>query len=127
MGARTIFSAMWLNALAALVLAACVAAGAWRGALATGLGIATLVLSYAAAALFGPALAPAVGAPLGLAGLLATVVASTALFVVSYALLGLAARFARRFGPRENVGRSPRDRFLGASFGALRGIVLALM
>src|SRR5262245_3641820 len=51
-GAWTILQGMWLNALAALVLAACVAAGAWRGALATGLGIATLVLSYAAAMLF---------------------------------------------------------------------------
>jgi membrane protein required for colicin V production len=118
---------MWLNALAALVLAACVAAGAWRGALATGLGIATLVLSYAAAAVFGPALGPVVGAQAGLSGLPATMAASTAVFVVSYALLGLAARLARRWGPQENVGRSPRDRFLGASFGALRGMMLALL
>src|SRR5262249_24388549 len=43
--------AMWLNALAAVVLAACMAAGAWNGALATGLRIATLVFAYAAAAL----------------------------------------------------------------------------
>jgi hypothetical protein len=42
---------MWLNAVAALILAACVAAGAWSGALATGLRIATLLLAYAAAAL----------------------------------------------------------------------------
>jgi hypothetical protein len=56
---------MWLNAVAAVVLAACIAAGAWSGALATGLRIATLVLAYAASALIGPALAPAVGAQLG--------------------------------------------------------------
>ncbi len=118
---------MWLNAIAALVLAACMAAGAWRGALATGLGIATLVLAYATAALVGPALAPGIGSRLGLAGLAATVTACSALFVVTYAVLGIAARFARRLGPRENVGRSPRDRFLGASFGALRGLLLALL
>jgi uncharacterized membrane protein required for colicin V production len=118
---------MWLNAVAAVVLAACVAAGAWSGALATGLRIATLVLAYAAAALIGPSLAPAVGAQFGLAGLSATVAACSATFVVTYAVLGIASRFARKLGPRENVGRSPRDRFLGGSFGAVRGVLLALM
>jgi uncharacterized membrane protein required for colicin V production len=117
---------MWLNAVAAVVLAACIAAGAWSGALATGLRIATLVLAYAAGVLLGPVLAPAIGAQLGLAGLAATVAAGTAAFVVAYAVLAIASRFARKLGPRENVGRSPRDRFLGACFGALRGFVLAV-
>jgi uncharacterized membrane protein required for colicin V production len=117
---------MWLNAVAAVVLAACIAAGAWSGALATGLRIATLVLAYAAGALLGPALAPAIGAQLGLAGMAATVAACTAAFVVAYVLLAIASRFARKLGPRENVGRSPRDRFLGACFGAMRGFVLAV-
>ena len=118
---------MWLNALAGLVLAVCVAAGAWRGGLATGLGIATLVLAYAASALLGSALAPAVAARLGLGSFAASVVASSLVFVVAYAVLAIAARFARRLGPRANAGRSPRDRFLGASFGALRGALLAFM
>jgi uncharacterized membrane protein required for colicin V production len=117
---------MWLNAVAAVGLAACIAAGAWSGALATGLRIATLVLAYAAGALLGPALAPAIGAQLGLAGMAATVAACTAAFVVAYVLLAIASRFARKLGPRENVGRSPRDRFLGACFGAMRGFVLAV-
>jgi uncharacterized membrane protein required for colicin V production len=117
---------MWLNALAAVVLAACVAAGAWSGALATGLRIATLVLAYAAAAFVGPAFAPAVAARTGLAGLSATLAACTATFVVVYVVLGVASRFARRLGRRENVGRSPRDRFLGGCFGALRGVLLAM-
>jgi uncharacterized membrane protein required for colicin V production len=117
---------MWLNAIAALVLAACIAAGAWSGALATGLRIATLVLAYAAAAIVGPALAPALGARIGLAGFSATVAACSATFVVAYAVLGIASRFARKLGPRENVGRSPRDRFVGGCFGAVRGFLLAL-
>jgi len=118
---------MWLNAVAAVVLAACVAAGAWTGALATGLRIATLVLAYAAAALIGPQLAPAFGARVGLAGLSATVTACSATFVFAWAVLGIASHFARKLGPRENVGRSPRDRFLGGCFGAVRGFLLALM
>lgn len=118
---------MWLNALAAIVLAACIAAGAWSGALATGLRIATLVLAYTAAAVLGPALAPQFAARFGLGGLLATVLSGSAMFVVAYLVLGIAARFARRLGPRENTGRSPRDRFLGATFGAVRGALLAMM
>jgi uncharacterized membrane protein required for colicin V production len=118
---------MWLNALAAIVLAACIAAGAWSGALATGLRIATLALAYTAAVVLGPAFAPQLGAWFGLGGLLGTVVAGSAMFVVAYLVLGIAARFARRLGPRENTGRSPRDRFLGATFGAVRGALLALM
>src|SRR5262249_7208797 len=33
----------------------------------------------------------------------------------------------RRLGRRENSDRSPRDRFLGATFGAVRGLVLAML
>ena len=54
-------------------------------------------------------------------------VSGSAMFVVAYLVLGIAARFARRLGPRENTGRSPRDRFLGATFGAVRGALLAMM
>jgi hypothetical protein len=55
------------------------------------------------------------------------VTACSATFVVVYAVLGIASRFARRLGPRENVGRSPGDRLLGAGFGALRGCLLAFL
>jgi hypothetical protein len=103
------------------------AAGAWNGALATGLRIATLALSYGLAAVLGPVLAPTFSARLGGGDLIATVASGTVVFVVAYVGLGIAARFARRLGPRENVGRSPRDRFLGASFGAVRGALVAMM
>jgi membrane protein required for colicin V production len=119
---------MWLNALAAVVLAGCIAAGAWSGALVTGLRIAAFVVSYIAATLLGPLFAPAVGGPLGIGGgLVATLVASSAVFVVVSFAFSIAVRLARRRGPRDNVGRSPRDRFLGAAFGALRGALLAMM
>jgi hypothetical protein len=41
--------------------------------------------------------------------------------------LALAARVVRRLDPSTNDGRSPRDRFLGGSFGALRGMLLAML
>jgi len=117
---------MWLNAVAAAVLAACIAAGAWSGALVTGLRIATLVLAYVAGAVLGPIMAPELGARLGLRGAIATVVAGAAAFVLSYLALAIAARFVRRLGRRSNSMRSPRDRFVGATFGALRGAFLAI-
>jgi uncharacterized membrane protein required for colicin V production len=118
---------MWLNVVALVVLLACIAAGAWSGALATGLRIATIVLAYAAAVLLGPATAPAIGGSLGLGDPLATLASGSVVFAIVYAVLAIAARFARRLGPRENVGRSPRDRFLGGCFGAIRGALIALM
>jgi membrane protein required for colicin V production len=119
---------MWLNAIALVVLAACIAAGAWVGALVTGLRVAALVLSYAAAAVLGPMLAPAVGTQLGLgSGLLATLATSSLVFVVASLGFAIAVGAARRRGPRDNVGRSPRDRFLGAAFGVVRGALLAVL
>jgi len=118
---------VWLNVVAIAVLAACVAIGAWRGALATGLGIATLLLSYAAAVFLGPELAPALGERLGLAAFVAVPLASTAAFLAAYIALGLVSRLVQRFGRRGNLGRSPRDRFLGGCFGAVRGLLLAMM
>ena len=119
---------MWLNFVAGVVLAACIGAGAWRGALASGLGIATLVLSYGAAIGLGPMLAPAVGERLGLGGLPALAVAGTGIFLAASLVLGLSVRLVlHRWDQRDNGSRSPADRWGGGGFGALRGALLALM
>jgi uncharacterized membrane protein required for colicin V production len=118
---------MWLNVLAGGVLAACAALGAWRGALATGLGIASLLLAYAAAVFVGPALAPSVGEWLGVGAWIAIPVASSFVFFAACAVLGLVSRLLRRLGNPQNSGRSPRDRLLGGSFGAVRGLLIAMM
>jgi uncharacterized membrane protein required for colicin V production len=119
---------MWLNFVAGVVLAACIASGAWRGAIATGLGLATMLLSYGAAIALSPALAPAVSGRLGMGGLAALAVAGTGIFAATALSLGLISRLARnRWDVDDNDRRLPRDRWLGGSFGALRGALLALL
>jgi membrane protein required for colicin V production len=118
---------MWLNLLALAVLAIYVALGAWRGALTTGLGIATLLLAYAAAIGLGPPLAPAVEARLGVGSPFSLAIGGSVAFFGTYAIAGIAAAFVRRMGRRQNEGRAPLDRFLGGAFGALRGLLVALL
>jgi hypothetical protein len=119
---------MWLDLLALTLV--CVMAGiGWaRGALATGLGLATLGAGYAAAIAagprFGPGLAWATGAP----GLLGTALAGALAFLLAalgVALVGrrLRAAEARRIG----LSRSLADRLGGGAFGALRGACAALL
>jgi len=115
--------------LAARLLAVFAAVGFFRGALASALAIATLVLGYAAAAGLGPALggplAAAVGAPplLGLPLGGAAAFAATALLVAAAgAVLRRRERARRGEGPR-----SPGDRALGAGLGALRGAFVVLL
>ena len=118
---------MWLNLVFAGVLAVFVALGAWRGALATGLGLATLVLSYAAALTLGPALAPALAERTGLAPFWALPVAGCGVFVASYVVLGLVSALLRRVFGGDAATRGPRDRFLGGVFGGVRGLLVALL
>jgi uncharacterized membrane protein required for colicin V production len=118
---------MWLNLVFFGLLAVFVALGAWKGALATGLGLATLLLSYAAAWTLGPGLAPALAEQTGLAPLWALPAAGCGVFVASYVVLGTLSALARRvFGGRAAT-RGPRDRFLGGCFGGVRGLLVALL
>jgi hypothetical protein len=55
------------------------------------------------------------------------VLSGSVVFVAVYLVLGIAARFVRRLGRRENGGRGARDRVVGATFGAVRGTLLAFM
>lgn len=113
---------MWLDALAALLLALFVVAGAWRGALASGLALASLVGAYAAALTLGPVLAPGLSPRLGPA--LGLAAASTGVFLASFAALGFAGALLRRNAPEPE---GARDRFLGGVFGGLRGLGIVLL
>jgi uncharacterized membrane protein required for colicin V production len=118
---------MWLNLLALAVLGVFVALGAWRGALATGLGIATLLLAYAAAIFLGPAFAPALDARLGVGPLFAVPLAGTIAFFGTTVILGIVSSILRKMARSVNGDRSPLDRFLGGTFGAVRGLMIAFL
>lgn len=118
---------MWLDLVAVALLGIFVALGAWRGALATGLGLATLVGAYLAAVFLAPTLAPALASRLGLSEFWALPLAGAGVFVATYTVLGVLSAFLRRLSRRHADERSARDRFLGGVFGAVRGAGIALL
>ena len=118
---------MWLNGLVGVVMVAFVALGAWRGALATGLGLATLVVAYLAAFTLAPSLAPALGERLDVPALWAVPVAGTIVFFGTYVVLGIGSAVLKKLLGGKNTSRSLRDRFLGGSFGAVRGVLVSVL
>ncbi|MEM7413609.1 MAG: CvpA family protein [Myxococcota bacterium] len=118
---------MWLNGLVAVVMGIFVALGAWRGALATGLGLATLVVAYLAAFTLAPGLAPLLGERLDVPALWAMPVAGTIVFFGTYVVLGIASAILKKFLGGKNAARSVRDRFVGGSFGAVRGALVSVL
>jgi uncharacterized membrane protein required for colicin V production len=118
---------MWLDAIVLAVLVAFAAVGALRGALATGLGIVSLVASYAAALALAPILGPALAAGAGIPEMLAIPIAGTGAFLATVALMGVVSKLVRLRARRRDGVRSPRDRFLGGVFGAARGGLVVLL
>lgn len=118
---------MWLDLLALLILAAFAAAGALRGALATIMGLVSLVLGYTAAILLAPSLGPALAESLDWPEILAIPAAGTGVFFATYFCVGLVTALIRKFGRRRDGLRSVRDRFLGGVFGAVRGGLIVLL
>lgn len=120
---------MGIDLLALVLLAVFVAVGAMRGALASALSLVTLVGAYTAAVMFASGFGPAVADGLQLPGLLATGVAGAGVFLVAFLGLGLVSSLVR-WGERRRRAGNPRgagDRALGAFFGSVRGVALALL
>ncbi len=120
---------MALDLLALCVLASFALVGAWRGAVAGLISLASLLCSYAAGVLaalrLGPMVAPALGVPLWVGAPLAGSVAFAVVFFVC-AVGGIwVCRWDRRRVKKD--GRSARDRLGGACFGALRGALVVLL
>ncbi len=121
---------MWFDVLAILILLAFAIFGALKGALATGLRLASLLGAYVVAAMGAGPCGPTVAAWFGLAPMLGVVAAGTLLFAVGYAVFAgltfVVVRFER--GRRGELPRETGDRVGGAVFGLLRGgLVVALL
>ncbi len=120
---------MWLDVLVLAILGWFSWAGVRRGGLATGLGILTLVVAYAAAFIAAPILASPVADRFGLPELLGLPVAGSIAFAVAFIAMAILSKIlCRRAEGADDEGRSVRDRFLGGAFGAVRGVfVVALL
>ena len=119
---------MWLTLVSIALLAIFAGLGAVRGAFTTGMGLASLLVAYAAAVWGAPGLAPAIQSRLDAPAWAALPLAGSLCFISAYAAMLFATSLLRRLAERhDDEARSPRDRFLGAVFGTVRGGLLALL
>jgi uncharacterized membrane protein required for colicin V production len=119
---------MWLDVFALLLLGLFAGMGAMRGGLASGMSLLSLGVAYGAAIYaaprFGAETAQLVGAP----AWLGIPIAGTVAFLAAFIGMGLVSATLRRLERRRRHGsRSPRDRLLGGTFGAIRGALLVLL
>ena len=120
---------MSVDLLSLLILGVYVALGAWRGALASALGIFTLVAAYGASLLAGAKLGDAAAAWLAVAPLLGTVLVGSIAFVVALLVLSVVSRILLAHD-RRSLGDEPLsalERLGGALLGGLRGAVVVLL
>lgn len=122
---------MILDQVALGILGFFVLVGVWRGALASALGVASLVASYVLALLAGSWLGGVAAAATGLPPLAAPLVVGTLAFVVTSIALGVVSRrmVKRR---REALAEAPAstrllDRVGGGAVGLLRGAVVVVL
>jgi len=116
---------MWLDGLVLVLLCASAWMGARRGAAVSAMGVATLVACYWAAIAVGQWFGPAVAAGLALPELAGIPIAGSLAFLVVFALMSILSRVVRNRS--EHRDKSPRDRFVGATFGLVRGAFVALL
>jgi len=120
---------MSVDLVALLILAVYMAIGAWRGALASALGMFTLVAAYGASVPAGAKLGDVAATRLGVAPLLGSVLVGVAAFGATLLLLGIVSRVLLSHDRRAlgDEPLSPLERLGGALLGALRGAVVVLL
>ncbi|MCP5041506.1 MAG: CvpA family protein [bacterium] len=120
---------MLLDTILFCILAAFIAVGAWRGALASGTSVVTLLLAYGGAIICAQHLAGPLAGRLAIAEFYAAAVAGTLGFVGTFVLAGLLGSLLRSWD-RSRLGedsRGPLDRAVGGVFGGLRGSLVVLL
>ncbi len=118
-----------MDLLAITILGLFAAFGAWRGVVATGAGVVTLVVAYASAVFGAAVFGDGVGAELGRGSMLGPVVAGSGIFALVLLVFGILSKILRRWD-RGRLGDEPRtacDRLGGACFGLLRGSLVVLL
>jgi uncharacterized membrane protein required for colicin V production len=119
---------MWLDGIALLILGWFSWIGARKGGVAAGMGLAALAFSYGAAIALAPRLGPGVASRLDLSEWIGIPLAGSIAFAVVFAAITVVSMMLRRRADEVGeAGRSLRDRFLGAAFGAIRGAFLVVM
>lgn len=118
---------MWLDLLALGILAIFALVGAARGALKAGMGLLALLVGYLAAILLAPHIGPSLSEALGVSEFLALPLGGTLAFIGGFGAVSLLGALLRRLAARHDDDPSPRDRFLGAVFGAVRGGLVVLL
>ena len=120
---------MSVDLLCLLILAAYMALGAWRGALAGFLGIFTLIAAYGASVLAGAKLGDAAAARFAVAPFLGTILAGALGFGATMLILGFASwrLLAHERKVTGDLPLSARARLGGALLGGLRGAVVVLL
>lgn len=123
-----ILRGMWLDAVALLVFGLFAGMGALRGGLASGLSLLTLGAAYAAAILAAPAYGSLAAELTGVPEWLGFPIAGSVAFLLALIAMSVLSRLLRRLEMRaQGDARSPRDRFAGAVFGAVRGALVVLL
>lgn len=117
---------MWLNALALVLLTIFMVLGAVRGGFRAGMGLLALAVGYALAIFAAAAAAPTVAGITGVSELMAIPLAGSLLFLVGYSTIAILGLVLRRRGIGEGPS-SARDRFFGAIFGGVRGLLVVLL
>jgi len=120
---------MLLDLIALGLLILFVIIGAWRGALASGSGLVSLVVAYIVAVLAAQNFGGVVADRTGMPAMFAPIVAGSLGFAFAFLICALVTTFLKIWerGRRGDDPRSAADRLVGGLFGAVRGGLIVLL